>query len=307
MKPTLLITGGSGLLALNWFLQMRREWEVHLILNSRNIYLPGIRKHWVDLTSIKEIVEKVEQIKPSLIVNTVGLTDVEKCEAEPDMAYECNAQIAKNVAIASSKTGIKLIHISTDQLYNGDSHFKSETEKPNPVNYYGYSKWLAEIFVFEHNPESLILRTNFFGWGPSYRRSFSDWIIDCLKHGNTTELFTDVFYTPIYISSLIKIAHQLVEAGQQGVFNVVGEDRISKYKFGIKLCEVFELDKRLIRPGTITGKKSSVRRPLEMTLSNTKLIKSGVGQVHNLDAMLELMCQEKWKSIALKHIEINQG
>ena len=303
MKPTLLITGGSGLLALNWFLQMRREWDVHLILNRRSIDMPGMTKHWVDLNSVDKIIEKIELVKPNLIVNTAGLTDVEKCEIEPDLAYECNAKISKNVAIASLKTGVKLIHISTDQLYDGAKRFYSETEKPTPINYYGHSKWRAEIFVAEHNPESLILRTNFFGWGPSYRRSFSDWIIDRVGSQEITELFTDVFYTPIYISYLIKVAHQLVEIGQYGVFNVIGRDRVSKYEFGIKLCEALGLDKELIKPGQITGKKYGVRRPLEMTLSNTKLVRSGVEQAPNLNAMLKLLYHDKWKSAVLADIE----
>ena len=265
--------------------------------------MPGMRKHWVDLSSVIKIIETIEHVKPNLIVNTVGLTDVEKCEFEPDLAYECNAQISKNVAIASFKTGVKLIHISTDQLFNGAKRFNLETESPTPINYYGHSKWYAEIFVTEHNPDSLILRTNFFGWGPSYRRSFSDWIIDRINRQNTTELFTDVFYTPIYISNLIKVAHQLVEIGQNGVFNVIGRDRVSKYQFGIKLCEVLGLDKRLIKPATITGNNSLVRRPLEMTLSHTKLNKSGVEQVPNLNAMLKLLLDEKWKSAVLADIE----
>jgi dTDP-4-dehydrorhamnose reductase len=119
----------------------------------------------------------------------------------------------------------------------------------------------------------LLIRTNFFGWGTSYRRSFSDVIIETLRSGKDLNLFTDVFYTPTLVDKVAIAAHDLIDTKAAGIVNIVGDERISKYEFGIRIAEEFGLDPSLIKPGLLANRVELVQRPYDMSLSNQKVRK----------------------------------
>jgi dTDP-4-dehydrorhamnose reductase len=200
----------------------------------------------------------------------VALTDVDRCEREPDLAHHINAELAHNVAQACGRLGIKLVHSSTDHLFDGKKAFCTELDAVCPVNIYGKTKAQAEDLVFGACPEALVVRTNFYGWGPPYRQSFSDWIIQGLNAGQPLNLFGDVFYTPILIDSLVQHSHELIRLDASGIFNIVGNERVSKYEFGIAVAKCFGLNADLINLTSMADRQSLVMRPLDMSLSSRK-------------------------------------
>ncbi len=119
-------------------------------------------------------------------------------------------------------------------------------------------------------PQALVLRTNFFGWGHARRQSFSDWIIYNLRSGKRLSLFDDVYFTPILADYLAQAAHELSERGATGVFHLAGDERISKYEFGLRLVEHFELPAELIQRTTVKNAELRARRPQDMSLDNSK-------------------------------------
>ena len=270
MSKRILITGGSGLLALNWALHDREYNEVVLALHDRQIFLAGTKALKMDLTSLETISRSIEQIQPDLIVHTAGLTSVEDCEKNPRIAKAVNTDLASNVAKACSDFNIPMVHISTDHIFSGDFEMADEETPVKPMNVYAFTKAEAETKVLENYSAALVVRTNFYGWGPAYRPSFSDQIIHSLRKGQKLSLFDDVFYTPILAESLIITVHELLEAGAVGIYNVVSDDRISKYDFGIAIAEIFSINKSLIKRGKIANKPGLVQRPLDMSLSNRK-------------------------------------
>jgi dTDP-4-dehydrorhamnose reductase len=273
MKPVMLITGGSGLLALNWTMAIRNQYAVTLAVHNRAVALAGVETRQIELESPTQIKSALHQIQPDLVVHTAGLTNVEACEANPGLAGHVNVELAAHVANACAEHGTKLVHISTDHLFDGQNSTVSEKEPIAAVNRYGETKAMAEVAVLGACPQALVVRTNFYGWGTSYRHSFSDKIIQSLRQGEPVTLFEDVFYTPILIDCLANAVHRLVEHNANGIFNVVGDERLSKYAFGIKLAEVFGLDSRLINRGWIGQRAELVQRPLDMSLSNEKAVK----------------------------------
>ena len=122
--------------------------------------------------------------------------------------------------------------------------------------------------VLKINPNALVIRTTFFGWGPSYEQSFSDIILGKLKVGADIYMFDDVYFTPLYIGDLIKIAHELIEHSVIGVLNVCAGERISKYEFSVKLAEALGFDSNVIQPIQARRKRVSIERPLDMSLSD---------------------------------------
>ena len=187
------------------------------------------------------------------------------------MAYQINVELSNLVALATTKLNIPLVHISTDHLFDGSSSMLVEDEPTSPINIYGETKALAEKSIMQINPNALIIRTNFYAWGTSYRQSFSDYIINSLRHKQFLSLFDDVYYTPILAEDLIESVHELLEKKAKGIFNIVSDDRVSKYDFGILIAEEFGLDKSLIQRSSFMDRSNLIRRPLDMSLSNQKV------------------------------------
>jgi dTDP-4-dehydrorhamnose reductase len=272
MKQTIIVTGGSGLLALNWAIQMRDKYDVILCLHERDVSLTGVESIKLDLDSINQIELIIKSRKPFVVIHTAGLTSIEVCEKNPSLAEHVNVILAQNVAIATARQGIKMVHISTDHLFAGDHSFMNEEDPIQTCNVYAKTKAAAEKAVLV-NPESLIIRTNFYCWGPSYRKSFSDIIISALTAGKPIVLFENVLYTPILAEILIEKVHDLLAIDAKGIFNIVSNNKISKYQFGNILARQFKLDESLIKKGLLEDNLNLVKRPLDMSLSNNKLTK----------------------------------
>ena len=272
MLPNLLITGGSGLLAKSWTYARQNKNTIYLGEHKTTCALPGAVSIKLNLDSVNDIASFLHDNAINICVHTAGLTSVELCEKNPVLAKSANVELGRNVALACSKLGISLISISTDHLFSGAVALSDEGSIVEPMNLYASTKAEGELAVLEACPSSLVVRTNFFGWGYGYRPSFSDFIFNNLKSGKPVSLFTDIFYTPIIATSLANICHDLVEMGASGIFNVVGSERLTKYDFGMKLASVFKLDSQLIRPIQFVQMSHLIDRPRDMSLSNLKLL-----------------------------------
>ena len=296
MKKKVLITGGSGLLAVNWALSIRGDYAVTLILHHKKISLSGVDKDVASLDSLDECSSVLAKHQPDIVIHTAGLANVEECESDPDLAQEVNVDLAKNIAIVCSDQGIKLVHISTDHLFLGDQELATEESITNPVNNYGETKLLGEQQVLENCKDALIVRTNFFCWGAKYHQSFSDFILNKLKKNKQSNLFSDVYFTPILVDELVKKTHQLIDSNAIGIFNIVGSERMSKYEFGIKLAKHFNFDSGLINKISINAKSSLVKRPKDMSLSNKKLCQVLNCEIASFDEQLRTLKEQENKN-----------
>jgi dTDP-4-dehydrorhamnose reductase len=270
MRRKILITGGTGLLALNWAQTVRERHDVVLALHRREVALNGVATRRVDLTSEDAVLRVIDEIQPDWIVHTAGLTSVETCEQDPALATQANVIMPTNIAKACARRGVKLIHISTDHLFSQTQPLVDESHPVSPVNTYGRTKAEAEVRVLEACAEALVARTNFYGWGPSYRKSFSDAILTALQERRPYTLFQDVFYNPILCEALAVTVHEMVERGASGIYHVIADERLSKYDFGLRLARHFDLDAASLCAGRLADQTMLVRRPQEMSLSNDK-------------------------------------
>lgn len=270
----ILLTGGSGLLAVNWAQAIRKCCNLTLGFHNREVSLHQTFTKKINLESIDDLMRVFEEVGCRAVVHTAGLASVEQCESNPAIAHHVNVTLASNVAKACNRLSIKLVHISTDHLFSGQVPLVPENYPTAPKNVYGKTKAEAEKRVTDSNPEALVIRTNFYGWGTTYRRSFSDIIIEALRANKEVMLFQDVFYTPILIEEAAKVVQDLINLKVSGIFHVVGDDRISKHEFGLRVAEEFGLDSNKIIPSLLANEVKLTRRPFDMSLSNSK--------VHNL-------------------------
>ena len=293
MAKTILITGGSSLLALGWAVSTRFQLNVVLGFHNRKVELHGTKGLVVNLNSVESICRTIENIRPDLVIHTAALTNIEICERKPELAYHVNVNLSVNIAKACHQYGIQLVLISSDHVFSGKSSMVDETETPCPLNNYALTKVKAEQLVMDIHSDSLVVRTNFYGWGTSYRRSFSDLILEHLTKREGIVLFDNVYYTPILIQSLAEAVHELIDIQAKGIINVVGDEKISKFEFGLKLAKQFNLNAKFICPGLLEDKTSLVQRPHDMSLSNNKIIGllgRGFGTV---DEGIALLYQQK--------------
>ncbi len=272
MKQKVLITGGTGLLGVNWALAIKKSFDVVIATHTREISLDGVEVLNIALDSSEQVIAVLAEQKPVIVIHTVGLTNVEQCEENLELARKVNVDLARNVATACSELGIKLVHISTDHLFSGAAPMCREADDVFPVNNYARTKADAELAVLDACPDALVIRTNFYGWGTSYRKSFSDHIISSLRQGMRVTLYRDVYYTPIIIDELVSVVHSLLDINSSGVVHVAGNERVSKYEFGMMVAEVFGLDSSLIDSGYISDRDDLVQRPKDMSLDNSKVI-----------------------------------
>ena len=276
----ILITGGSGLLGSNLALRLRKNYEVLILLNKIKINIPST----INANAQSSLDEIFSSFRPDLVINTVALTNIELCEEKPLLAQKINVAFLKKVILFCKKYNSKILHISTDHMSDGLNALVNEEHILYPMNQYAKTKLKAEKTLKLEVPESLIIRTNFFGWGPGYRKSFSDRIINEIKKKREIYLFKDAFFSPVSIRTLCEQIIKLCEINANGVYNVSSNDRISKLQFGLMLCDYFKLDQKLIIPSSIEDQKQLVIRPRDTSLDNKKisdLLKIDCGPVYN--------------------------
>lgn len=273
MKKTILISGGSGLLATNLACCFRDEFQVLLLLHERMIHLDGCRTVKLETYDRRHLSDVIEKYKPDLWINAAAITNVEFCEEYADKARSINVDLAALLAKCCFQADVPFVQISTDHLFDGVHGFASEASDCTPLNVYAQTKADAEAAVLEEHPSALVLRTSFFGWGPQYRSSFSDWIIDALRERQVVTLFHDVYITPVSTNYLAGCLIKLFQAKATGIYNVSSNERITKYELGLLLSEVFELDPSPLKSVSISDKLDLERRPHDMSLSNSKLVK----------------------------------
>ena len=158
---------------------------------------------------------------------------------------------------------------------------------------------MGEDYIHLNNPNALIIRTNFFGWGTSYRQSFSDFVIDNLRKGKNITLFNDVFYTPILIETLVETVMELYLNNAKGIFNVVGNNRVSKLEFGLELVNIFGLDINLIKEGSIKDNNDLVKRPKDLSLSNSKVNRFLKKEIINLSDQIARLHDSEYNKISI--------
>lgn len=272
MKKKILIIGGSSLLSLNLVFFLKENFFLYLACNSRKPKIPSVESFFLNFDKISEIKKKINTINPDIILLSGALTNVEYCEKYKKKAYKVNYLLNKNVVDIAKKYSIKIIFISTDQVYSGKSSFSEETETLHLLNYYSKTKLLSENYIKKKLNQYLILRTNFFGYGPLHRLSFSDQIIDNYKKRINVHYFKDVYFNPIYLPIFAKILKILLNKNAKGIFNICSPDKISKFHFAKKIYQKFKLNKKFLNHGYMTSKKNFTKRPADMTMSCKKVI-----------------------------------
>jgi len=188
----IIVTGASGLLGLNLSLQMM---EAHTIVGVDRNKLSRTPFEIVkaDLLEAGVCSRLIDEVRPDAVIHTAANADVDACESDPEGARLLNAEFPGQLAEVCASYGVRLIHISTDAVFDGtkDSIY-TEADSPNPLSIYAQTKFDGENAVLSANPDAIVARVNFFGWSLSGERSLSEFFFNHLLKGWRCNGFTDV-------------------------------------------------------------------------------------------------------------------
>jgi dTDP-4-dehydrorhamnose reductase len=227
----------------------------------------GTHKSDLDICNIESIEKKIDKIKPDCIINCAALTNLDQIESNPKNAYAINAYGAKNLAIVSLKKKIKLIHISTDSVFDGKIGSYKEEDLPNPINKYAKSKKMGEDLVKEISEKHVIVRTNFYGNNQDGKFLFN-WIMKNLQQKIPITGFHDVIFNPLEIENLSSMIIELVHSNFFGTIHLSSNQPMSKYEFATTIARKLNYDTDLVRKGSIKEANFIAQRPLNTSLSN---------------------------------------
>jgi len=259
----ILITGSNGLLGqslLDLFLQ-DEEYEIIAVSRGENRYpeTKGYEYFSIDVTNKGELRDLILNNQPDCIINTAAMTQVDACEDDKEGCDALNVVLVENLVAISEKIKAKLIHISTDFIFDGKKGHYKETDAPNPLSYYGLSKLKSEEVIKQSSIDYTILRT-ILVYGKVHDMSRNNivlWVCKMLTEKKEITIVDDQFRMPTYVRDLALACKLSIEKEVCGVFNVSSNTLLSIYEIARHIAEVFELDTSFIKPistGTLNQK-----------------------------------------------------
>ena len=205
----------------------------------------------LDLTDYQAVKSKVEEVRPDVFIHCAGMKDVDDAQRDPIGAYAINTLAPKNIAVVTNALGIKMIHISSGAVFDGElGRPYTEYDKTNPVNTYGHSKLLAENEVKAYNPKSFVVRVPLL-FGHNGRKSTNPVykMIDKLDAGeNDLPYTTDQLSNPTYCEDIAKALEVMLDSEAYGTYNVCNTGEVSRYDYFKYIAEHLGYDGSRLKP-----------------------------------------------------------
>ncbi|MEN8151287.1 MAG: sugar nucleotide-binding protein [Planctomycetota bacterium] len=216
---------------------------------------PDTGVEWLRL-DLEDLAEALEDLRPAAIVNAAALAAPAACGADPALARRLNVDLPAVLAGSNAR----LIHLSTDQVFDGQCGGYVELDAPNPVSVYGETKLAGERTVRDRSPSAVVLRVNLVcGRSSGPRMSSVDVMLAAAAAGDKIPLFTDEFRSPVAMSDVVRAVAGLVEADFRGILHL-GGPRLSRLELGRPILEKHGLADR-IRPMSLADYAGPPRAP----------------------------------------------
>ena len=288
MRPRkILITGASGLLGINLALEAAQEHTVIGLANNQRVQTKSFQVLQADLLAPGAVERILDQTQPDWVIHCAALANVDACEAEPARAYQLNTEVPRILAQHVARGGARLLHVSTDAVFDGQRGQYSEEDTPNPLSTYAKTKLDGELAVAQTAPSAIIARVNLFGWSISGKRSLAEFFYYSLKAHQPVKGFTDVYFCPLLANDLAKIFLEMLALELNGLYHVVSSQCGSKYDFGLQIADKFGLNATLIEPVSVKDAGLKAARSPRLTLRSEKLRQALGKPLPNLSAGLD--------------------
>ena len=265
----ILITGAFGQLghALQSILSKKSNYE--LICTGRKVK-KGQEGIPLDIRNQVALKELINTTAPDILINLAAMTNVDACELNPKLAGEIN--VAGLEHICDSFEG-KIIHLSTDYVFDGTSGPYKEDDPLNPISIYGKTKLASEHILLEKDIKNLVIRGNvLYDYSPHTSASFLNWVVSSLKGNQEIKVVEDQFNNPTWTRSMSDIIELSIENDLEGIIHWGDSVHISRFEFAKLIAKKFSLNESLIKPVLTSELNQPARRPLQSGLSTEKLV-----------------------------------
>jgi dTDP-4-dehydrorhamnose reductase len=293
----ILVTGTNGLLGQKLVALLQEKENIQLIATARSPLTQLLTKgvfFTLDVTDNAQVESVLQQTKPDVVIHTAAMTQVDDCEINHDACILQNVTAVQYLVTACKKSNVKLIHLSTDFIFDGSHGPLDETEEPHPVNFYGESKLAAEKLIQASNIDWCILRTVLV-YGVTKDMSRSNivlWVKKSLEEGKKISVVNDQWRTPTLAEDLAMGCYLAAIKNAKGIYNISGKDFLSPYDIAIRTADFFKLDKSLITGTDSSTFKQPARRPLKTGFILDKAMHDLNYQPHSFEEGLRILASQ---------------
>lgn len=271
MNQKIFITGSGGFVGKNLYkLAKENLFDVYGIDLSEKQCVDKV----VDITDEIKLREVLNKIKPSFIVDTAALSNVEKCEVEKELAYKNNVLPTKILSEWANKNDATMIYISSDYVYDGVKGNFTEEDFVNPIQYYGLTKLKSEEIVSKLKKHIILRPAVIYGWDPDGMNFFMQ-LFRNQKEKKEMKVPVDQVNNPTYVGDLCELIVKIIKTPgkKYGAFISTGPESISRYEFGLQLCDYMGWDKNLIIPTETKYLGQNAKRPFNNSTNSKKICK----------------------------------
>lgn len=285
MERRIIVTGANGQLGrgINQILNQRMDLSIiNADISDTTAYCP-IK---LDIANPAAVMNLVRDIKPEIIINCAAHTAVDLCETDQENAYRINALGPKNLAVAADALDAKLIHISTDYVFDGEGNKPyTEMDTPNPATVYGLTKLQGEEFVKSNCSKYFILRT---AWLYGEGKNFVKTMLSLAEKHTSIRVVNDQFGCPTSVLELTRAINYLMDTSSYGTYHGVCKGVTTWYDFAVEIFKLAGIHPEVI-PVTSDEYKTAAKRPKYSVLDNTKLSEMGYHMKNWAEALKEYM------------------
>lgn len=274
-----LITGGSGQLG----------YDIAKLLKENNTIMYVPTHDEMDIINRDSVMKAFNSFKPDVVFHCAAYTAVDKAEEDKDRCFDINVNGTKNIVDASNMYGTKVVYISTDYVFHGDKDGVYEiNDITDPINYYGYTKYLGEQEVIK-NSNNLIVRISWvFGING---KNFVKTMLKLASSRDEISVVSDQVGSPTYTYDLAKLLVDMVNNNKSGIYHATNEGYCSWYEFAKYIFEVSGIDIR-VNPILTKDYITLAKRPLNSKLSKDKLDEEGLTRLPD------------WKDATKRYIKV---
>ncbi|MFC1863534.1 dTDP-4-dehydrorhamnose reductase [Thermodesulfobacteriota bacterium] len=284
----ILLLGGSGMLGRDCKKVLEPDYEV---------IAPD--KNELDIISWDVVIENLNQMSPDIILNCAGFTDVDACETEDFLVRKVNVEGPRNLAQGSARFNSRLVHISSDYVFNGQKSVPQpyfEDDPLEPISAYGKSKMESEVAVKENAPNYIIIRT---AWlygihGSNFISSIAHNALESKKR--PLKVVEDQYGSPTWTYQLAIQIRELLKTDAKGTFHATSEDFCSRME-----CAQYVLNKLKIKasiePSRLKDFPKAARRPVNCILENRLMKKMGLNIMPSWKKDIDLFIDQYGKEL----------
>ena len=271
-----LVFGANGLLGQNLLPALREDYEILAAGQKENFSaaLSGVHYVRCDIADREAVMKTVKGFVPNFIINAAAFTDVDGSETQKEACWKINATAVGYLAEAARRIEARLIHVSTDYVFDGTAAPYTEESRPQPLGYYGRAKLAGENALHSSGANFAVARTMvLYGNGSGLRPNFVTWLITQLRAGSPVRIVKDQFGNPTLASELAVALRQLAESGRNGIYHICGAEIVSRYDFARRVARVFALEEKLITPVATADLRQAASRPANSGFDISKAVR----------------------------------